>query len=88
MSLSFEEFELLESKNCVTDYLEVRKNNGTGELLGLYCGNNVPTNITHLGSLWLMFSSSNFSSSLITAKGFLAEYSISRYKQIDFFANN
>ncbi|KAJ8930432.1 hypothetical protein NQ314_016758 [Rhamnusium bicolor] len=80
ITLSFIYFELLESENCNTDYLEIRRHNSSGKLLGVYCGKNKPINITHEGSMWLMYKGSKLDTSdtTITAKGFYGEYSLSK----------
>jgi cubilin len=80
VSLSFVYFELLESDHCNTDYLEIRQNNGTGKLLGTFCGNDLPTNISNVGSLWIYLKTSRMEGdvSTISAKGFYAEYILSR----------
>ncbi|KAJ3659671.1 hypothetical protein Zmor_011346 [Zophobas morio] len=76
LSVTFTYFELLESEHCNTDYLEVRQSNGTGKLLGTYCGDDLPLNITNMGSLWFFLKTSLMDGDLsaITAKGFQAEY--------------
>lgn len=76
--MSFIEFDLLESDKCNTDFLEIRSNNVSGPLLGLYCGKNKPVNITHVGTLWMLYKSSKLDNGdPITAKGFYGEYKIS-----------
>ncbi|XP_068906568.1 cubilin-like isoform X2 [Tenebrio molitor] len=76
VSLSFVYFELLESDHCNTDYLEIRQNNGTGKLLGTFCGTDLPTNISNVGSLWIYLKTSRMEGdvSTVSAKGFYAEY--------------
>ncbi|XP_054274028.1 cubilin-like isoform X2 [Macrosteles quadrilineatus] len=73
VSLTFMKFDLEESEFCNTDYVEVRTNSSSGPLLGVFCGSELPLNITpSANSLWIRFRSDN----LNTAKGFLAEYSL------------
>ncbi|KAK9889124.1 hypothetical protein WA026_004393 [Henosepilachna vigintioctopunctata] len=76
ISLNFKEFDIPQSEKCKTDYLEIRSNNSSGKILGIYCGNNKPDNITNIGSLWIYFKSSKPEKdvSVISAKGFIAEY--------------
>ncbi|XP_056646391.1 cubilin [Diorhabda sublineata] len=84
VSLNFIEFNLLQSDNCNTDYLEIRSFNVTGPLLGVFCGTNKPSNITHIGSLWLLFKSSKIAKgdTTITAKGFYAEYTLNEENEL------
>lgn len=81
--LSFTSFEMVSSENCNLDYLEVRKENAHGELLGTFC-DTIPTNISNVGNLWLLFKSARApgDDSGATAKGFLAEYSLGKKKYI------
>ncbi|KAJ8975808.1 hypothetical protein NQ317_013739, partial [Molorchus minor] len=75
LSLNFNEFKLIQSDNCNTDYLEIRKINASGKLLGVYCGTNKPENLTHEGSLWMLFKGSKLDpGSTISANGFIGEY--------------
>lgn len=80
MTLSFNEFSIPESSNCTTDYLEIRSNNSTGPLLGYYCGNEPPSNLTNIGNLWLLFKSSKLEvgEDPVQAKGFIAEFRLSK----------
>lgn len=71
--VSFSMFNLQESEFCNADYLEIRVNNGGGELLGHYCGSNtLPSNITAANKLWVKFRSDGEG----TAPGFIADYSL------------
>lgn len=81
MQLTFEDFQMADSINCDEDYLEIREANSTGKLLGVYCDQNIPSNISHSNSLWLLFSSSERLKGDIvnTGKGFLAHYSLGFY---------
>ncbi|CAG9855166.1 unnamed protein product [Phyllotreta striolata] len=76
LTLTFITFELLDSPNCNTDYLEIRSHNSSGKLQGVFCGNKGPENITHVGSLWLLFKGSKpeKGDTEVTAKGFYIEY--------------
>ncbi|XP_060536860.1 cubilin [Cylas formicarius] len=82
--INFIEFDILQSENCNTDYLEIRQGNSSGNLQGVYCGNQGPTNLTHVGSLWMLFKGSprNTSNQEVTAKGFYGQYSRSIENQI------
>lgn len=81
ISVSFKEFNLPQSKNCALDYLEIRNKNATGFLKGIYCGNTIPKDLTHLGSLWIYYkierANNSFGSKPV---GFLAEYATSELK--------
>ncbi|KAJ8936435.1 hypothetical protein NQ318_015581, partial [Aromia moschata] len=83
ISLNFLNFELVESDDCNTDYLEIRKNNASGKLLGTYCGKNKPANITQEGSLWMMFKTSTPDKDTpIIAKGFYGMYSFNMVNEL------
>lgn len=75
-SLTFETFELVDSEHCNDDFLEIRENGNDGNLLGVYCGNNAPVNISSIGRIWIYFKSSKPDDGEVatTAKGFKAEY--------------
>lgn len=70
MELNFIAFELEDDAFCNEDYVEVREKNSMGSLLGLFCGSNLPTNITSASTLWVKFRSN----SVGTAKGFTADF--------------
>lgn len=70
MSLNFIDFQLEEDEFCNEDYVEVRENDSFGNILGVYCGRNLPTNITIGSSLWIRFRSNSIDS----AKGFTANF--------------
>uniref|UniRef100_A0A1B6C4Q2 Cubilin n=2 Tax=Clastoptera arizonana TaxID=38151 RepID=A0A1B6C4Q2_9HEMI len=73
--LTFSEFEL-DSQNdpfCNQDYVEVRDRGETGDLLGLYCKDNVPKYDTYGKGLWMKFRSDSNG----TARGFVADYKLS-----------
>lgn len=73
MAVSFRQFDLQETEFCNGDYLEIRVNDGGGELLGHFCGSSsLPSNITAANRLWIKFRSD----SEITSAGFIADYSL------------
>ncbi|XP_017783006.1 PREDICTED: cubilin-like [Nicrophorus vespilloides] len=76
--VAFTEFALAPSDNCNEDYVEIREIDGKGKLLGLFCGNNIPTNITASENIWIYFKSDKPLSgeAQTTAKGFLAQYTL------------
>ncbi|XP_050497170.1 cubilin-like [Diabrotica virgifera virgifera] len=84
VTLNFMDFSLLSSENCNTDFLEIRSRNASGKLLGLYCGTNTPSNITNVGSLWLLFQSSKIApgDNTVTAKGFYAQYVLNEENEL------
>ncbi|KAM4705286.1 LOW QUALITY PROTEIN: cubilin [Rhinophrynus dorsalis] len=71
--LSFITFSLQLSDNCVHDYMEIREGNETGALMGRFCGNELPNNITSVVShiLWIKFVSDGS----ISGPGFRATFS-------------
>jgi cubilin len=58
------------SPGCNENYLEVRKNDANGELVGVFCSNKLPENISPCRGFWIKYKTD-----LTTANpGFLAEY--------------
>lgn len=66
----FEKFDVEYSEQCNEDYLEIREDNGGGNLLGVYCGTEIPTNTTIASKLYIKFHSSNKNN----GKGFVLQY--------------
>ncbi|XP_069504454.1 cubilin [Ambystoma mexicanum] len=42
LSISFETLDLQNSTGCVSDYVEIREYNGSGNVLGKFCSNTIP----------------------------------------------
>ncbi|XP_066485218.1 cubilin [Tiliqua scincoides] len=59
LQLSFTEFQMEDSANCAKDYLEVWEGSFHDQLLGRYCGNSLPLNLTSITGhiLWVKFVS-------------------------------
>lgn len=76
MTLSFTMFDLEASDHCNKDYIEIRSDDVNGPLIGRYCGNSIPTNITMAMKYWIKFRSDREG----TAGGFVASYNIGRNK--------
>lgn len=74
VSFSFTQFNLEESEFCNEDYVEVRQSSSSGQLQGIYCGSNLPSNITVASSLWIKFRSDATG----TGTGFSAYYTLSK----------
>ena len=73
ITLQLESFALESSENCNRDYVEIHEGSEEGRLLGLYCGSDLPTNITTgLEKLWVKFNSDTTG----IANGFSAYYSL------------
>lgn len=72
--------DIVESEKCNGDFVEVRKRNSTGDLIGFYCGNQPPPPIKGKGDLWVLFESKSYDGT--SAKGFLAEFAFSRENEI------
>jgi len=70
--VSFSLFELETSEFCNEDYVELRKDSAAGPLIGVYCGTDMPSNITAAHNIWVRFQSSGTG----TARGFIADYSM------------
>ncbi|XP_075972136.1 cubilin [Anticarsia gemmatalis] len=68
--ITFERFDLEYSEGCNEDYVEVRENDGGGNLFGVYCGNVIPTNYTTDAKIYIKFHSDSKTNGL----GFLLHY--------------
>lgn len=71
MRLNIEMLDIDETEHCNGDYLEIRKESGTGELIGIYCGKNIPSSLPPANIYWMKFRSDNDG----VGRGFLLEYS-------------
>lgn len=80
MILQFHDMDILDSEKCNGDYVEVRKVNSSGDLIGFYCGNRLPPAIKNKGDIWVMFESSTFDGG--AGRGFLAEFILNRMNEI------
>lgn len=80
VELEFNEIDIVKSDNCDRDYLEIRSNNSTGNILGIFCGNVLPSKISHNGSLWMLFESKKVDGEdATTGRGFMVQYTLSMY---------
>lgn len=70
--ISFQSFHLENNDYCNTDYLEIHEDDPAGRLIGKYCGDNIPSNVTSASKLWIKFRSDDIG----TAPGFMAHYEI------------
>ncbi|XP_049840768.1 cubilin-like [Schistocerca gregaria] len=71
--ITFSQFSLGGS-NCDEDYVEVRRENGGGPLMGLYCSDSsLPSNLTAAHSIWVKFRSGISGPS---GSGFVASYQL------------
>ncbi|KAK4871991.1 hypothetical protein RN001_016115 [Aquatica leii] len=75
LTLSFNEFDLVDSENCYLDYLEIREEDNRGKLIGTFCSSS-PNTIEQVGTVWILFKSSRPPNDGVSGKGFLAEYSL------------
>lgn len=71
MALNIDMLDIDETANCNGDYLEIRDTNSVGNILGVYCGSNIPPTLPLSNTYWLKFRSDNDG----VGNGFLAEYS-------------
>ena len=58
------------SYNCNDNYLEVRKNSNGGELIGIYCGNEIPNLLETANKYWIKYQTDALNPNF----GFLAEF--------------
>jgi len=76
MELTFSMFNLEQSDDCNNDYLEIRNGtSGVDPLLGVFCGDQIPNNITASNKLWIKFRSDGQN----VGAGFLAHYALSQF---------
>ena len=69
--LPFSMFDLEDSEYCNNDFVEVREGGEAGDVLGRYCGNTLPSNMTTGHDLWIKFRTSP----TVEGRGFMADYS-------------
>lgn len=73
VTFNFISFDIESSEFCNSDYLELRETDSAGNLLGKYCGSDIPVlNFTSTNVLWVKFRSDQQG----TAKGFQARYAL------------
>ncbi|OXA47104.1 Cubilin [Folsomia candida] len=72
IQLSFRRFEVESSDHCNTDFVEIHESDSEGRLLGHFCGNDIPANLTAATSLWVMFRTDGEGQ----AVGFWADYNL------------
>ncbi|WAR06690.1 CUBN-like protein, partial [Mya arenaria] len=70
VQLSFSVFDLETHDNCNYDYIELHEGELGGPLLGRFCGNDIPSNLTAYNGVWMKFRSDDSS----TGRGFVAQY--------------
>ncbi|KAG4066297.1 hypothetical protein HA402_000521 [Bradysia odoriphaga] len=68
--LTIEKLDIELSDKCNEDYLEIRENSISGNLVGVYCGNDVPSDLPQAERYWLKFKSNSDG----VGTGFLAQY--------------
>ncbi|KAL1132415.1 hypothetical protein AAG570_010370 [Ranatra chinensis] len=79
VNFGFLQFNLPFSQACNEDYVEIREGDSGGKLLGIFCGNTLPQNISVGEHVWLKFKSSEDEQ---TALGFSAAYSLAYDNEI------
>ncbi|XP_063696850.1 cubilin homolog [Culicoides brevitarsis] len=79
LSVTLRDIDIEESENCITEYLEIRENNGAGQLLGVYCGTTIDQNHTNINTYWIRFKSGQTPGS---SKGFIADYSYVTHNEL------
>lgn len=58
------------SPSCNDNYLEIRKNDRSGPLVGVFCGQTIPENLEASESFWIKYQTDQAS----TSNGFLADF--------------
>lgn len=70
VQLTIHSLDITTSENCNDNYLEVRETDSNGKLIGVYCDNQIPGNLTEAKGYWIRYKTDNSS----VNAGFLAEY--------------
>jgi len=78
ISLTLEAMDIEESEGCNRDYLEVREGSDKGNLIGAYCGKQVPMTIHSKSSICMKFRSDDVN----VGDGFMASYNYGKYRCI------
>ncbi|XP_030381464.1 cubilin homolog [Scaptodrosophila lebanonensis] len=78
ITVTFESLDMEQSDGCNNDYLEVREDDERGTLLGVYCGNNIPTPVKSKSAVWIKFKSNDD----IVGEGFIASYNYERHNEL------
>jgi len=76
--ISFRRMDIEATDFCNTDFVEVHESGPSGPLLGHFCGNEIPANITAARELWVLFRTDAEGQ----APGFLADYSLGWLEKI------
>ncbi|EDV46242.2 cubilin homolog [Drosophila erecta] len=79
LSLTLESMDMESSEGCNRDYLEIREESESGELIGVYCGNEVPGVIHSRGDIWIKFKSDDDN----VGEGFMASYNYEHHNEIN-----
>ncbi|KAK7823854.1 hypothetical protein U0070_020525 [Myodes glareolus] len=75
LTIRFEDFNLQSSPGCAKDFVEIWENHTTGNTLGRYCGNSVPSSVDTSGNV----ASIRFvTDGSVTASGFRLQFKSSR----------
>lgn len=64
--LTILKLDILETDFCNEDYLEIRGDNESGHIFGVFCGKNIPADLIVGNDIWMKFRSGQIG----TAKGF------------------
>ncbi|XP_069815839.1 cubilin [Dendropsophus ebraccatus] len=74
LTIGFQSLDLQDSVNCSSDFVEIREYNASGNLLGRFCGNVAPDEVTTSDSFaYVKF----FSDGSVNGKGFRLHYEAS-----------
>ncbi|ODM98815.1 Cubilin [Orchesella cincta] len=72
VQLGFRRFEVASSDFCNSDFVEIHEDGAHGRLLGHFCGNEIPSNITAANQLWILFRTDSEGQ----AAGFWADFTL------------
>ncbi|XP_017013207.2 cubilin homolog [Drosophila takahashii] len=79
ISLTIKSMDIEDSEGCNRDYLEVREGSDKGNLIGAYCGKEVPMVIHSPSSIWMKFRSDDDN----VGDGFVASYNYARHNYLN-----
>lgn len=76
LTLNILDLDIVKSDNCnAEDYLEIHEGHEGGKFLGVFCGNEIPTEPLTGDGFWIKFQSGNVG----TGRGFELKFSHGKY---------
>ncbi|KAL7042861.1 hypothetical protein ACKWTF_001317 [Chironomus riparius] len=79
LTLEIKDIDITTSENCNVNYLEIRKVDANGDLVGLFCGKEVTKNLANSRGYWIKYRTGDLSAS----NGFLAKFKYAAHSNLD-----